>query len=54
MSWDNVIFYDHKNELCFNWLDHTKKVPSDLINDLICANVLPEGIDIVNKDKGVE
>lgn len=54
ISWTNVIFYDHKNELCFNWLDHTKKVPSDLINDLICANVLPEGIDIVNKDKGIE
>lgn len=45
---------DCKNELCFNWLDHAKKVPSDLINDLICANVLPEGIDIVNKDKGIE
>lgn len=54
ISWANVIFYDHKNELCFNWLDYTKKVPSDLINDLICANVLPEGIDIVNKDKGIE
>ena len=54
ISWDNVIFYDYKNELCFNWLDYTKKVPSDLINDLICANVLPEGIDIVNKDKGIE
>ena len=54
ISWNNVIFYDHKNELCFNWLDHAKKVPSDLINDLICANVLPEGIDIVNKDKGIE
>lgn len=54
ISWDNVIFYDYKNELCFNWLDYTKKVPFDLINDLICANVLPEGIDIVNKDKGIE
>lgn len=54
ISWNNVIFYDHKNELCFNWLDYAKKVPSDLINDLICANVLPEGIDIVNKDKGIE
>lgn len=54
ISWDNVIFYDCKNELCFNWLDYAKKVPSDLINDLICANVLPEGIDIVNKDKGIE
>lgn len=52
ISWDNVIFYDHKNELYFNWLDYTKKVPSDLINDLICANVLPEGINIINKDKG--
>lgn len=52
ISWDNVIFYDHKNELCFNWLDYTKKVPSDLINDLICTNVLPEGINIINKDKG--
>lgn len=52
ISWNNVIFYDHKNELCFNWLDYTKKVPSDLINDLICANVLPEGINIINKDKG--
>lgn len=54
IGWDNVIFYDYKNELCFNWLDYAKKVPSDLINDLICANVLPEGIDIVNKDKGIE
>ena len=25
ISWDNVIFYDYKNELCFNWLDYTKK-----------------------------
>lgn len=54
ISWDNVIFYDYKNELCFNWLDYAKKVPFDLINGLICANVLPEGIDIVNKDKGIE
>lgn len=52
ISWNNVIFYDHKNELCFNWLDYTKKVPSDLINEFICTNVLPEDIDIINEDKG--
>lgn len=25
ISWDNVTLYDHKNELCFNWLDCCKK-----------------------------
>ncbi len=54
ISWINVIFYDHSNKLCFNYSDCYKKIPSDLINDLICANVLPEGIDIVNEDKGIE
>lgn len=52
ISWDNVILYDHKNELCFNWLDCCKKIPSDLINEFICTNVLPEDIDIINEDKG--
>lgn len=54
ISWDNAIFYDHKDELCFNWLDFIKKIPSDMINDLICANILPKNINIVNKDKGIE
>lgn len=54
ISWDNVILYDHKNELCFNWLDCCKKIPSDLINELVCSNTLPEGIEVTNLDKGRE
>lgn len=52
IPFDNVIFYEHSNTLCFNWKDYTKKVPSDLINDLIIAEVLPEGIEVTNEDKG--
>lgn len=52
ISWNNVIFYDHRNKLCFNYSDCYKKIPSDLINEFICTNVLPEDIDIVNEDKG--
>lgn len=52
ISWSNVIFYDHSNKLCFNYSDYYKKIPSDLINEFICTNVLPEDIDIVNEDKG--
>lgn len=54
ISWDNVTLYDHRNELCFNWLDCCKKVPSDLINELVCSNTLPEGIEVTNLDKGRE
>lgn len=54
ISWDNVFFYDYRNELCFNWLDHSKRVPSDLINELVCSNTLPEGIGVTNMDKGRE
>nr|DAG77766.1 MAG TPA: hypothetical protein [Bacteriophage sp.] len=54
ISWDNVILYDYKNELCFNWLDCCEKVPSDLINELVCSNTLPEGIEVTNLDKGRE
>lgn len=54
ISWNNVVFYDHKNELCFNWLDCCEKVPSDLINELVCSNTLPEGIEVTNLDKGRE
>lgn len=52
ISWINVIFYDHSNKLCFNYSDCYKKIPSDLINEFICTNVLPEGINVVNEDKG--
>ena len=52
ISWINVIFYDHSNKLCFNYSDCYKKIPSDLINEFICTNVLPKDIDIVNEDKG--
>lgn len=52
ISWNNVIFYDHSSKLCFNYLDCYKKIPSDLINEFICTNVLPEDIDVVNEDKG--
>jgi hypothetical protein len=54
ISWDNVTLYDHKNELCFNWLDCCEKVPSDLINELVCSNTFPEGIEVTNLDKGRE
>lgn len=54
ISWDNVTLYDRKNELCFNWLDCCEKVPSDLINELVCSNTLPEGIEVTNLDKGRE
>lgn len=54
ISWDNVTFYDHKNELCFNWLNCCKKIPSDLINELVRSNTLPEGIEVTNLDKGRE
>lgn len=48
------LLYDHRNELCFNWLDCCEKVPSDLINELVCSNTLPEGIEVTNLDKGRE
>lgn len=54
ISWNNVIFYDHKNELCFNWSDGYKKIPSDVINGLICSNTLPEEIEVTNLNKGRE
>lgn len=54
ISWSNVIFYDHSNKLCFNYSDCYKKIPSDLINEFICTNVLPEDINVVNDDKGIE
>lgn len=52
ISWNNVIFYNHSSKLCFNYSDYYKKTPSDLINEFICTNVLPEDINIVNEDKG--
>lgn len=52
ISWNNVVFYDHKNELCFNWLDYSDKVPSDVINGFVCSNTLPEEIEVTNLDKG--
>ena len=52
ISWNNIIFYNHSNKLCFNYSDCYKKIPSDLINEFICTNVLPEDIDIINEDKG--
>lgn len=52
ISWNNIIFYNHSNKLCFNYSDYYKKIPSDLINEFICTNVLPEGINVVNEDKG--
>ena len=48
------MFYDHKNELCFNWSDYNDKIPSDVINDLVCSNTLPEEIEVTNLDKGRE
>lgn len=54
ISWSNVIFYDHSNKLCFNYSDCYKKIPSDLISEFICTNVLPEGINVVNEGKGIE
>lgn len=52
ISWNNIIFYNHSNKLCFNYSDCYKKILSDLINEFICTNVLPEGINVVNGDIG--
>lgn len=54
ISWSNVIFYYHSNKLCFNYSNCYKKIPSDLINDFVCADILPEDINVVNDDKGIE
>lgn len=54
ISWNDVTLYDHGNELCFNWSDCCKKVPSDSINELACSNTLPEGMEATNLDKGRE
>jgi hypothetical protein len=54
ISWNNVMFYDHKNELCFNWSDGYKKIPSDVIDGLVCSNTLPEEIEVTNLNKGRE
>lgn len=53
ISWNNVIFYNHRNEVHFNFCDCYKKIPSDLINDFVCADILPEDINVVNDDKGI-
>ena len=35
-------------------LDYKDKVPSDVINGLVCSNTLPEEIEVTNLDKGRE
>lgn len=44
---DNVIYYNHKNTLCFNWTDYEKKITKEEFDDFV-NNVdrsqLPEGI----------
>lgn len=43
----NVIYYDHSNELVFNWRDHETKVTENDFNKFVsCVNrsLLPAGI----------
>lgn len=50
---DNVIYYNHKNTLCFNWADYEKKITKEEFDDFV-NNVdhsqLPEGIKFEFKD----
>lgn len=47
VSIDNVIYYDHKNTVCFNWNEYDKKISQedyiDFINKIDYSK-LPEGI----------
>lgn len=44
---DNVIYYNHKNTLCFNWANYERRITKEEFDDFV-NNVdrsqLPEGI----------
>lgn len=44
---DNVIYYNHKNTLCFNWINYERRITKEEFDDFV-NNVdrsqLPEGI----------
>lgn len=43
----NVIYYDHSNELVFNWKDHETKVTEEDFNKFVSSvdrSLLPDGI----------
>ena len=44
---NNVIYYDHSNELVFNWRDHETKVTENDFNKFVSSvnrSLLPVGI----------
>ena len=47
LSVNNVIYYDHSNELVFNWKDYETKVTEDDFNKFVSSvnrSLLPAGI----------
>ena len=47
LSVSNVIYYDHSNELVFNWRDHETKVTENDFNKFVSSvnrSLLPVGI----------
>lgn len=47
LSVSNVIYYDHSNELVFNWRDHETKVTENDFNKFVSSvnrSLLPAGI----------
>lgn len=47
LSLRNVIYYDHSNELVFNWKDHETKVTEEDFNKFVSSvdrSLLPDGI----------
>lgn len=49
----NFIYYDHRNELCFNWVDYENILSEESIQQFIDSNPdLPDGIAFKNKIKG--
>lgn len=50
---DNIIYYNHKNTLCFNWIDYSRRITKEEFDDFV-NNVdrsqLPEGIKFEFKE----
>ena len=47
LSLCNVIYYDHSNELVFNWKDYEAKVTEEDFNKFVSSvdrSLLPDGI----------
>jgi hypothetical protein len=49
---DNVIYYNHTNEVCFNWRDYGKKISKEEFDDIVKRadmTILPKGIKFTIK-----